>query len=84
MKREHRMRDRFQFFPKYNFFNAFKPEGFLSFGFKHYDKRVVSLIASKKNIPVIQKALAQPLLLTLLADLKPELKVSYNPFALNF
>jgi len=78
------MKDRFQFFPKYNFFNFFKPQGFLSFGFKHYDKRIVSLVASKKNIPVLYHAFAQPLVLRLLADLQPQLKVAYNPFAKNF
>ncbi len=75
------MRDRFRFFPKYNFFNVFKAEGYLSFGFKHYDKRVVSLVASKKTLPFIYKAFANPLLLDLFADLRPVRKLAFNPFA---
>lgn len=75
------MRDRFRFFPKYNFFNLFKPEGYLSFGFKHYDKRVVSLIASKKTLPFFYKAFSNPLLMDLFADLRPVRKLAFNPFA---
>jgi cytochrome c oxidase subunit 1 len=80
VNRDHRMRDRFRFFPKYNFFNLFKPEGYLSFGFKHYDKRIVSLTASKKTLPFFYKAFSNSLLLDLFADLRPVRKLAFNPY----
>lgn len=81
VNRHHRMIDRFQFFPKYNFFNAFKPQGFVSFGFKHFDRRVVSLVASKKTLPAVFRVLPQ---LVHFANLAPAVKVLYNPFATDF
>lgn len=79
--RHHRMVDRFQFFPKYNFFKAFKPEGFVSFGFKHFDRRVVSLVASKKTLPAVFRVLPH---LVHFSNLAPAVKVLYNPFAKDF
>lgn len=71
------MRDRFQFYPNYDFFNFFKPQGFISFGFKHFDKKIVSYSASKKDIPIVMKALGnRSALLLLLANLAPEAKLS--------
>lgn len=72
------MRDRFQFFPNYNFFNFFRPKGYLSFAFKHYDKKVVSYVASKKDIPVVYKAVSRPAVLRLLANLVPEQKLAFH------
>jgi hypothetical protein len=78
------MRDRFQFFPKYNFFNFFKPQGFVSFGFKHYEKKVVSYVPSRRNISVFYKALGNSLILRVLADLSPEAKLAFNPLEKDF
>lgn len=75
--RDHRMRDRFQFYPNYDFFNFFKPQGFISFGFKHFDKKVVSYVASKQDLPIVLETLGnRPALLRLLANLAPEAKLA--------
>lgn len=76
------MRDRFQFYPNYDFFNCFKPQGFISFGFKHYDKKVVSYMASKQDMPIVLQTLSErPAVLRLLANLVPEAKLCWNPLA---
>lgn len=72
------MRDRFQFFPRYNFFNFFRPKGFVSYAFKNYDKKVVSYNASRKDIPVVLKALSRPAVLRLLGNLAPEQKLAFH------
>lgn len=83
VNRDHRIKDRFQFFPKYNFFNLFRPHGFMSFGFKHFEHKIVSFVPSKKNFPIFYKTLGNPLLLRFLADLRPEQKIGYNVLAAN-
>lgn len=77
--REHRMKDRFQFFPKYNFFNHYKPQGFVSFGFKHYAKRIASYVVSRKNISLLLSALIQTSDTSLVSLSKSELVYGYDP-----
>lgn len=82
--RDHRMKDRFQFFPKYNFFNFFKAKKVLSFGFKYFEKRTVSYVASKRNFPILYASISRPLILRYLTNTRSLSAFIINPFTKNF
>lgn len=78
------MMDRLKFFPKYNFFNFFKPQGFLSFGFKYYERKIVSYTASRVTASIFFKGVSRPLVIRFLGQLRPSVNLIFNPFSKNF